>query len=232
MHKKLLTLLCFCLALCEVNGNEIKITTIRGGAEFNPEFNRAFNYCWNFDCYGGIEFNRKLAFDSGFSIGKVGDEYAFNAFADGGWSLNFGRPVSFRANTAYLYNTIPEYKTDIHSIVPYSSLAWRRLDVSMGADLRFTLYDGTYIIFEPIFVFSLRYTIIDTKRLDLDICFFNLDRYLARNSNAYSLSFGSLIHLKGYIYLKNNLELLQTGSGSLAANFYGISYKGGIVFRY
>jgi hypothetical protein len=49
---------------------------------------------------------------------------------------------------------------------------------------------------------------------------------------SYSINLNSLARLTKKISLVNELELLQTGSVGLVANFYGIVYKGGVLLQW
>jgi hypothetical protein len=60
----------------------------------------------------------------------------------------------------------------------------------------------------------------------------NFSDFYAGTMGAYSHSLNSLIRLGKHWSLINNIELLQSGSVALAANFYGIAYRGGFRFTW
>ena len=206
------------------------ITVNELGGVFKIEYNRVFAHCFEFEANGGVEILRVFNLEGGISVGSLGPNVDFNAYALAGIQPLFFIPLKFNIN--YIHNNIPDFKVSTHSIIPYISWEGQRLGLSLGANFRYTLFNYEAPIDESIFVFSLYLNLVNNQRLKLGLRYANFNNFLSGNMGSYSLSLYSTVHLVGILYLRNDFELLQTGSVGLVANFYGISYKGGMVLRW
>jgi hypothetical protein len=200
------------------------------GTNVTFEYNRVFTNCFEVETYGGLEFGSFLGIQGGLSAGAMGTVPDFNAFTRLEMQPLFWLPITLSLN--YIHNNIPDYKTSIHSIIPYISWNGKRAGLSLGSNFRYTLYGNEAPVFESIFVFSLYLNIINSRRVNVGVKYANFNNFLSGNMGSYSLILYNYIHLTGIISLRNEVELHQTGSVGLAANFYGVSYKGGVVFQW
>ena len=200
------------------------------GGIFKIEYNRVFTNCFGFEAYGGVKVFQTLSLEGGLSIGSIDRSLDFNSFVQLGI-----QPLSFiplRLNLNYIHNNIPDFKTAAHSIIPYITWEGRWAGLSLGINFRYSVFNYEPPINESIFVFSLYVNLINNQRFKLGVRYANFNNFFSGNMGSYSLGLYSLYRLRGIIHLRNDIELLQTGSVGLAANFYGINYKGGVVLRW
>ena len=206
------------------------VTVNELGGVFRIEYSRVFTNCFEFEANAGLEILRIFRLEGGISVGSIGTNLDFNSFALLGIQPLFFIPL--RLNLNYIHNNIPDFKITTHSVIPYLSWEGRRAGISLGANFRYTVFDYEAPIDESIFVFSLYLNLVNNQRLTLGLRYANFNNFLSGNMGSYSLSLYSIFRLRGIVYLRNDIELLQTGSVGLVANFYGISYKGGVVLRW
>ncbi|MDR2501386.1 MAG: hypothetical protein LBD37_09980 [Treponema sp.] len=211
-------------------GFEFFISQGELGVNTRFEYNRVFTGCFELETYGGIQLNSRLGLKSGLAAGALGPAGDFNAFTQiSVWPL-LRLPVLVNFN--YSLNTMPDYQTAIHSLIPYFTLNWLRLGLSLGVNFRYTRFERERPFQESILVFSLSYMVFSGERARFGIKYANFSDFFSNNMGSYSLSLEHSLRLSRSISLRNEIILYQTGSVALAANFYGIGYKGGIVLQW
>ena len=248
--------LIFTLLFCPPPAFSNPITMSELGGVLKMEYNRVFTNCFEFETNGGMEILRFLNLEGGISVGSIGPTLDFNSYARLGvqplsfiqesglipsWTEGSRSESKVRAlrwltplqlNLNYIHNNIPDFKTSIHSIIPYLSWEGRRAGISLGINFRYTVFNYEAPIDESIFVFSLYLNLINNQQVKLGIRYANFNNFLSGNMGSYSLSLYSSYQVWKILYLRNDIELLQTGSVGLAANFYGVRYTGGVAFRW
>ena len=200
------------------------------GANTRFEYNRVFTGCFEFETYGGFQMNNRIGFKGGLAVGALGPVGDFNAFTKISVQPLLRLPVLVNFN--YSLTSMPDYQTAIHSLIPYCTLDWRRLGISLGINFRYTRFERERPFQESVLVFSLSYTVFTGERTRFWLTYANFNDFFSGNMGSYSLSLEHSLRLSRGISLRNEITLYQTGSVALAANFYGIGYKGGIVFQW
>jgi hypothetical protein len=207
-------------------GRRLQVTGAEAAVEFHPEINRTFLFCWDINAYGSFEVSKRLTFQGGLALGALDEGLSVKTFAASEVAIPI--PLPLFVKIAYIYNGMPEYETDINSIVPLVSLKWPLVGVIFGANLRFTDIFDDPTIFESMFSFYLYVNIINNARLKLSLVCANVSDFSAANLGGYSLRMQGNIRLAPSLLLLNELELLQSGSVGLSSSLYGIAYRGGL----
>jgi hypothetical protein len=182
-----------------------------------------------------VEINNYFTVGGGLSLGWMGlatesSVPAYNAF--GKTEYRFPLPFPLELGFFYIYNGMPDYLTDIHTILPLVSSKWRWAGFSLGTSLRYTIFDQEPPIFEPILAFLVFTNFIYTERIRAGLKIANFSDFLAGNMGAYFLNLNSSIRIGRRLYVINEIELYQTGSMGLTATLYGIAYRGGIKYQW
>jgi hypothetical protein len=218
--------------LCLVSGSCFaEITDKRLAFDIKPEFNRTFYFCWNVSTFGSVEFNRHFTLGTGISLGQMENLFNIQFFTKAEALLPFQRlPLYTTLN--YIYNGMPDYKTDIHGIIPTLSLRGRWAGITIGVSLRLTVYNQEPPIFEPILALASYVNFYNSEKVTIGLRVANFDDFLSGNMGAYSLNLNTRVRVSKTCSLINDLEIIQIGSVGLAANFYGLVYRGGVVFNW
>ena len=195
-----------------------------------PEYNRTFLFCWDISAIGVLELNNRYTVESGLALGAAGNVFDIKGFVGGEAAPFANIPISFSLD--YIYNGLPEYEYHAHSILLLASLKTRRAGFSLGHTFRFNSFFGEPPIFEPIWACLVYIFFINNERLQLGLKSANFNDFTTRNLGAFVLNLNSVIHLNRKISIVNEIEIHQSGSASLAANLYGIVYRGGAVFSW
>jgi len=132
----------------------------------------------------------------------------------------------------YNYYGLPGYECHLNSILPLVSLDYPRGGVALGHTFRFTRFFGDVLVFEPVFSWSAYVNFINNERLLLGLKAANFSDFLYGNFGSYYLNLYSATRLNEKLTLINEIELHQGGSVALSANFYGIVYRGGVMFSW
>jgi hypothetical protein len=205
---------------------DINITGKEAGFLFRGEYNRALIYELDLSAFGAIELNGRYSVKGGLALGNTGGEFDLKTLVQGQIGPLFKRP--FYASLTYIYNGMPSYDVHSHTLLPFVSYKGRRAGISLGPGLRFTRFFGESSLFESMLSFSVYLNFINNEKLRIGISWANFDSFYAGNMGAYSLRANSLIRVNKRLAVVNDVEVLQSGSVGLAANFYGIAYSGGI----
>jgi len=223
MVKKEGVLLIFFVALQNLYGVDTQIYC-------SPEYNRAFNFCWDIAAVGSVNLNNRYTIKSGLALGALRDTFDIKIFT-GGEMTPFARfPLYF--GLGYQYNGLPQYENHSHSIPHLASLKWKWAGFSLGCNFRLTSFFGETPVFEPALLALVYVYFINNNRLLLGLKAANFDNFTCGNFGAYYLNLNSLIRLNKKLSLINEIELRQSGSIALTSNFYGIVYRGGAAFSW
>jgi hypothetical protein len=194
------------------------------------EYNRSFDHNIGVAAVGGIELNEICKFRSGVSYKKGADSSDINSFFGSGYSPFSKIPLSF--SFLYIYNGLPEYKTNSHSILPFMSFNTKRAGVSIGPDFKFTSFLEETTIYEFIISSLIYFNFINNETLRIGISAGNFSEFYARNTGSYSMSVNAGIRLNDKLLLINELEFLQSGADGFASTFFGLALRGGVKFTW
>jgi hypothetical protein len=200
------------------------------GVYFHPEFNRAFYFSSEAAVLGGLRLNEWFSVRGGLALGHLGGEFDIKAAGGGEAALPVVIPLY--VGVSALYNGLPAYETHVQSILPLVSLKGRRTGFSIGPNLRFTFFANEPPLFESAIAFAGYVYLLMNDTLRLGLRCANFSDFSAGNTGAYFLNLNSALNLGRHWSLINEIELFQSGSIGLAANFYGAAYRGGVVFRW
>jgi hypothetical protein len=200
-----------------------------GGLDLKPrvEYNRSFRFCYGFQAEGSLEFNNRYTIQGGLSSGRLDDEMEINAFVGQKYLLPISW-VSLGINFRYIYNGIPGYDYNSHSLIPFGSVERKDGGLLLGRALRYTVYGDSPAIFEPVLAYYVYINIINGKRIRLSIGVANFSPFMAGNFGNYYFTLESLIRLTGRIALVNEFDSYQTGSVGLSSVLYGVAWRGGV----
>jgi hypothetical protein len=228
--KKKFSLLILLMVFQKLYGLDAQITGKELGFYFTPEYNRAFNFCWDISAAGSIELNNRYSVNGGLAIGTTGSSFDIDLFAGGETFFYAGIPVYF--SLAYKYNGLVEYENHTHSIPLLVSLKLRRAGVSLGPTFRLTSFFGGPPLFEPVLSISAYVFFIDNGFLRLGLKAANFDNFTSGNFGAYFFNLNSVARLNKKLSLVNEIEIRQSGSVTLASNFYAFVFRGGVEFSW
>jgi hypothetical protein len=218
------------LSLNKLHGTEINITGKEACFYVTPEFNRAFLFCWDIAAVGNVTLNERYTIKSGFALGTVGINFDIKGFAGGEAAPFAAVPVSFGLD--YQYNGVPEFENHIHSLKLLVSYKRKWAGVSVGHNFRFTSFFGETAVFEPNYACSVYVFFINNELFRLGLKAANFDEFTVGNIGAYFLNLNSMVRLNEKTSIINEIETRQSGSVALASNFYGIVYRGGVLFSW
>ncbi|MDR0998400.1 MAG: hypothetical protein LBL70_04975 [Treponema sp.] len=200
-----------------------------GSMDLKPrvEYNRSFRFCYGFQTEGSLEFNDRYTITGGLSYGRLDEEPDINTVVSQRYSLPLPW-VSLGINFRYIYNGIPGYSYNSHSLIPFGSIEGKYGGLLLGNILRFTLYRDSPAIFEPVLAYHAYINIIHTKKIRLTIGIANFSPFMAGNFGSYYFTLESLIRLTESVALVNEFDSYQTGSVGLSSVLYGVGWRGGV----
>jgi hypothetical protein len=229
-------LVCFTLILsvflARLCAFDVDITGKELGFDIKPEYNRFFNYCYDFSLFGALELNDRLTLGGGAALGQTGEALDIDLFGRGDYRLPLPIALPLSVGILGTYNGIPDYLIHVHTVLPFLSIQGKWAGLSAGVTLRSTLFDQEPVIFESILAFSGFVNFIQTERIKVGLECANFDNFLAGNMGSYFLNLTSRVYLAKGISLINEIKIEQTGSVGLDSNLYGIAYRGGLVCRW
>jgi hypothetical protein len=213
----------------------VYITGLEAELDIKPEFNRAFYYCFDASLAGALELNNYLTLGGGLSLGGLGfatgeSTLAYNAFGKGEYRFPIRFPLELKFS--YIYNGMPDYKTDMHTMLPLVSSKWKWAGFSLGTTLRYTVFDQESPLFESTLAFLVFVNFINTEQVRAGLKAANFSDFLAGNMGAYFLNLNSSVKIGKRLYFINEIELYQAGSMGLTSNLYGVAYRGGIKYQW
>ena len=227
MKKKSLLLILF-VVLQKLHGADMQITGKNLEVYLTPEYNRAFYFCWDISTIGSVNLNNRHTIKTGLALGAVGSTFDLKFFTSGETAPFAPIPIYF--GLAYKYNGLPEYEYHDHSIPLMTSMKWKWVGFSLGYNFRLTSFLGEPSIFEPVLLASFYAFFINNDFLQIGLKSANYNDFTSGNLGAYFLNLNSVIRLNKKISLINEIEIHQSGSITLASNFYGLVYRGGAAF--
>ncbi|GHV81624.1 hypothetical protein AGMMS49991_01820 [Spirochaetia bacterium] len=225
---KITLLFIFCLLVSKAYCLDFSIPGMELGAAFKPEYNRSLGFCWDISAFGSLKLNKLAAVKGGLALGMTGPGFDIDTYISGEVDMPFWSPLSF--GLSYIYNGLPGYKTNVHTLLPAFSIKGKWAGITVGPALRFTGFDSA-VFFEYTLAASAFANFYNTEKLRIGIRAANFNDFSAGNFGSYSLNLNSLVRFE-QISLINEIELYQSGSSGLTSNFYGIAYKGGILFTW
>ena len=220
----------FVLLFCVQTVYGVDLTKKEIETYLTGEYNRSFDYDIGIAAVGGIELNEICTFKSGVLYKKGADTSDINSFFGGGYSPFSKIPLSF--SLLYIYNGLPEYKTNSHSILPFMSLNTKRAGVSIGPNFKFTSFLEETAIYEFIISSLIYFNFINNETLRIGISAGNFSEFYARNIGAYSMCVNAGIRLNDNLLLINELEFLQSGADGFLSTFFGLALRGGVKFTW
>jgi len=211
-----------------LHGMGFRISGAELALQYSLEYNRAFLFCWDVSAMGALWLNGRHALRGGIAPGSVGGAFEIKWFA-GGETAPFARfPMRFSLD--YKHSGLPEFEYRSHSLRLLAGFSRERWGISMGPTFRFSRFFGELGAFEPILSFSIHAFFVDNRFLRLGMRIANFNEFATRTMAAHFLSVSALVRLSKRLALVNELEAHQSGSFALAANIYGVVYRGGLVF--
>ena len=201
------------------------ITKAEADISYGTEMNRSFPFSWNMNARGALEIHSLVTLRGGASFGMEGSLSAA-AFAQAGVRIPVPFPVFL--NVSYIFNSYPDYKTSIHSVIPNITAALGRLEITLGYCFRTTRFSRNTAIRENSLAYRIRFNLIDTSRGTLTIYGTNFSDFMCGNTGAYKLGLDYMVPVSSRIAVTGGFELLQTGSTGLTSNIYGMAMNGGV----
>jgi hypothetical protein len=185
-----------------------------------------------------MELNNRFTASGGIALGVPGKSIeaktlvcaSFRPFA--GMQAEIPAEVPLEISLAYVYNGLPAYQSHAHTILPLVSYNGERAGIAVGPGLRFTSFFGEPALFESILSFRAYACFLKKENFLLGIRIANFSDFYVGNMGSYSLCLYSAIRFNEQWSLTNELELVQSGSVALSANFYGIALRGGMRFTW
>ncbi|MDR2693685.1 MAG: hypothetical protein LBB74_05670 [Chitinispirillales bacterium] len=221
-----LNLYVYAIDITDIIGEEKEIEVY-----LRTEYNRGFGGCGDLSVIGNIKPRKIFTVRAGLSAGNlstgVDDIKAFSS-ADADPFSN----IPLRFSLLYTYNGLLYYDVHTHSILPVVSYGIARVRVSYGPNFRFTSFFGETAQRELINSFSVYVNIINGEKRQMEAVVGNFCDFYARNMGAYSLKVNYAVFITGNWTVVNEVELLQSGSDALAADFYGLAWRGGAKYSW
>jgi hypothetical protein len=208
----------------------VTVTGAETELDFAPEYSSVFGPGLTVSAAGSLELNERCAFRGGLALWKAAEAYEIDA------ALGFGaKPfpaLPLFASLAWQYNALPSYEAASHTALPLIGLRFRHGGLALGTALRFSSFFNESSIFESVIAFEGYVTFYSAEAFRIGLRLANYDAFVAGNFGAYRLSLDSRIRAAERLFLINNLALLQTGSVTMGANWYGVVYTTGVAFRW
>jgi len=221
-------LLIFFITLSNVHA--VDITDGELEAYLRGEYNRFSNYYGDISAIGSLELNNLFTFKLGFSLGNAADISNINTHTSAVVAPFPRIPLDFRV--MYIYNGIPDYEINTHTILPLVSFNAAIFGISVGPSFRFTSFFGEDAIFESLISFSVYVNFVNNDKLCIGISIANFNEFQIKNFGAYSLKFNTEVRLDSSWQIINELEVLQSGGDGLSTIFFGFGWRGGVRYRW
>jgi len=228
--KKKIILLVFLAVLQKLYSADIQVTGTDAGFYFTPEYNRAYNFCWDISAVGSVTLNDRHVINGGLALGAAGDTFDIKLFA--GAETVFYTRIPIYVNLSYRYNGLPEYESHTHSIPLLVSLKWQRIGFYLGPSFRFSSFFGDEPVFESMVSLLVYVILFDDEHLRIGLKAANFDDFSIDNFGAYFLNLNSVVRLNEKLSIVNEIEMRQSGSVALTSNFYGFIYRGGVKLKW
>jgi hypothetical protein len=206
---------------------DIRVTEKEAGFFIKGAYDQTFLGYGELSVEGAAELNNRYTFRGGIALGKSRD---IKAFAGG----QFYPVVNkiFNVKLAYLYKGLPEYDYREQTIMPLVSFDGRRAGIALGSGFRLSSFFGESLLLEPFPSFSVYFDFLKNEKLRLGISCANYDDFSSGNMGSFWLRLNCSVRLDRQWSFSNEFDLLQSGSGVLAASFYGIAGRGGVKYTW
>jgi len=207
----------------DITGKELE-------AHLRGEYSRGFGYCGDFSVIGAVKPIESVTLRGGLSAGSLSDVSNIKAFSSVRAAPFSKLPLTF--SLIYDYDGLLDYDVHTHSILPVVSYNTARVGISYGPNFRFTSFFGESVQFEPINSISVYFNAINNEKRRLEAVIGNFGDFYAKNMGAYSLKLNYAAFITVNWTLIGGIELLQSGSDVLSANFYGTAFRGGAKYSW
>jgi len=197
------------------------------------EYNRGFGWGGELSVIGDIKPQKIFTARGGLSVGSLSagiDD--IKAFLSASVDPFSNVPLQF--SLIYIYNGLLDYDVHTRSILPAVSYDITRIrtGISYGPNFRFTSFFGEPAQFDLINSFSVYVDIINNEKRRMEAIIGNFCDFYAKNTGAYSLKLSYAVFITGNWTAVSEIELLQSGSDALTANFYGLAWRGGAKYSW
>jgi hypothetical protein len=156
--------------------------------------------------------------------------FEIKTFASADYTLPVFPPLHFCV--AFFYNGLPQYGANTFSLLPLIAFNWKWAGFSVGITNRWTSFFGEPGIYESILSISVYGYFYLSEKFKIGFRIANYGDFVALNYGAYFLNLNSIVRILPQLSVINELELYQSGGGGLTATFYGVAYRGGIVYKW
>ena len=199
-------------------------------AQISSEYNRSLGIYADIGITGTITVNDRWFLKAGTAFGKTEYDYDIKAFANTGMQVFRNFPLIL--SCAYIYSNLPEYEVVSHTVMPLIAINGKRAGYATGVSFRYTSFFGEQAVLEPVPMLSLYLNFINNDKLMLGMRCANFSDFYAANLGALSMSFYSEINMNKQWTIMAAMELLQSGSFTFTANFYGLILRGGLRYSW
>jgi hypothetical protein len=194
------------------------------------EYNRTFYQCKSFSAVYSVDFINRYTLSGGINFWGTKGLFEVDTRIDGEAAVLSRFPLY--VNLAYIYNGMPNYDANTHTILPVIAIKGQRAGISLGPSFRFTAFYDDPVLFESILAFLIYVNFYNTGKLRIGMQCANYSDFIAGNFGAYFLNLNSTVRVTKVLSVNSELEFDQSGSVGLAANFYGIAFKAGVTLTW
>ena len=220
----------FFVCVHTVYSQNIKITEKGIEGYFRGEHTRGSDFLSELSAIGAIELEDMFLFRGGLSLGRTIIDTEINTLLSVQYAPFKNIPLSF--SVSYIYNGLPEYKANTHSLFPFISYKAERAGISLGVNLRFSSFFGGAAQFESMLAFYGYFYLINGYTIRFGIGGGTFNDFEVKNLGAYSLSLLASIRLNDSWLIVNDIEFMQSGGDGLTTAFYGIAFRTGVKFTW
>ncbi|MDR1788024.1 MAG: hypothetical protein LBR16_06205 [Treponema sp.] len=206
-------------------------------AALTLDYNRAFGFCSAGEITGSVELNRAAVFRAGLLAGgesldtEQGGIFRAGAFFDIEYRFFFSK-AALAVRLSYKNNAIPQYMFSEYGLGSLVSIQAWIFEAALGLTNRWTFYGQGAPLRELVPSYLLSVRLFQNDRFRAGLAVANFDAFNAQNFGSYFYTLSCVWRFAGNFSLLNELSLHQAGSINMTANFYGIVYKGGLVWTY
>lgn len=201
------------------------------------EDNNSFGIFGGLSAIGEIELNTFYKFRGGLSLAVFEDNIDLKSFA----SFNavpfakvskpkFLTRLDFTA--AWNYNGLFAYEVHSNSFYAFATYNWKRVNLSLGYNLRFTSFLGEESIFEATPMYSFCFKFINNENHYFGLIWGNFNEFQVKNSVDYSYNFFYHVRINDNWKLITNLEFLQSGAIAFTETLYGVVFRAGVRYTW
>jgi hypothetical protein len=229
MASRIIFVSIFCVLIRNIYA--IDITEKELEVYLGGEYNRSFSSRADLSAVGSLKPQSAVTVRGGLSAGSLSGTAVIKAFSAARVSPFRNMPLlPLQFSLLYVYNNLLGYDVSVHSILPVVSYNAARAGISCGPNFRFTSFFGEPAVFEPINSFSAYVNIINGEKRRLEAVIGNFGDFYAKNMGAYSFKLNYAEYVTRNWTVINEIEVLQSGSDAMSANFYGLAWRGGAKY--